>query len=139
MDGFKVEGLNKVVRDLEDLGLDVEDLKEAFGAIAKEGAEVAAGFAPRRSGALQRSIRGSRSKNKAVIAAGTKAKVPYAGAQNYGWGDKHANYKHANDASGIRGSFAGHHFMEKTDADMSPKALELLEEQIAEQIKKRGL
>ena len=37
---FKVTGLREVVRDLEAIGVEVEDLKDAFGAIAAEGAEV---------------------------------------------------------------------------------------------------
>lgn len=136
--GYKVEGLNKVVRDLQTFGLEVDDLKDAFSAIAREGAEVAAGFAPRRTGRLADSIRGNRAKSKAVVTAGKKA-VPYAGPQNYGWGNLHANWKGGKYASGIKGSFRGHFFMQKADQVMSPVALQRLQEEIDEAIRKRGL
>jgi len=123
IEGFKVEGLTKVVRNLQSLGLEVDDLKDAFSDIAREGAEVASRFAPRRSGALAGSIRGNRAKSKAVIAAG-KARVPYAGAINYGWPKR---------------GIAAQGFMQKADAVMRPKALQELENAINRKIKERGL
>lgn len=121
--GFRVEGLTKVVRNLQALGLDVDDLKDAFSAIAAEGAQIAAGFAPRRSGALAASIRGNRAKSKAVVAAG-KARVPYAGAINYGWPKR-----------GIKAQG----FMQKADAAMRPRALSELERAVNQKIRERGL
>lgn len=121
--GFKVEGLNKLTRDLQALGLDVDDLKDAFSAIAAEGAELAARYAPRRTGTLAGSVRGNRAKNKAVVSAG-RARVPYAGPINYGW-----------PARGI--AAAG--FMQKADQAMQPKALAQLEIEINRAITRRGL
>jgi hypothetical protein len=136
--GFKVEGLTKVVRDLQSLGLEVDDLKDAFSEIAREGAQVAAGFAPKRSGALAASVRGNRAKSKAVVSAG-RARVPYAGAINYGWGTQSVGYKHGKYLGGMRGTFAGARFMQKTDAVMAPKALQELEHAINRKIQERGL
>lgn len=121
--GVRVEGLNKLVRDLQKLGLEVDDLKEAFGEIASKGAEIAASFAPKRSGALAASIRGNRAKNKAVVMSG-KARVKYAGAINYGWPRR--NIKPAR-------------FMQRADEYMRPFALDMLDEAIAKKIRERGL
>jgi hypothetical protein len=82
--GLKVDGLRQLSRDLEKTGVSVSDLRAAFGGIAKEAASLASGFAPRRSGRLAASIRGSTAKNYATVSAGSKA-VSYAGAINYGW------------------------------------------------------
>lgn len=122
--GFKVTGLTKVTRDLEALGLEVDDLKDAFSEIAAEGAEVAAGFAPKRSGALAASIRGNRAKSKAVVIAGGKRNAPYAGPINYGWPKR-----------GIAPSL----FMQKADEAMRPKALDALEAAINQKIRSKGL
>lgn len=121
--GVRVEGLGRLTRDLEALGLEVEDLKDAFSSIAREGADVASRFAPRRSGRLAASIRGNRAKSKAVVTAG-RARVPYAGAINYGWPKR-----------GIAPSL----FMQKTDEVMRPKALAALEDAINLKIRERGL
>jgi len=122
--GFKVEGLSKLTRELQGLGLDVDDLKSAFGAIAKEGAELAARFAPHRSGALAGSIRGNRAKSKAVVSAGRGRAVPYAGPVNYGWPKR---------------GIAPRGFMEKADQAMRPRALAELERAVNDKIKERGL
>lgn len=121
--GFKVEGLNAVVRALQELGLETEDLKGAFSTLAAEGARVASGFAPRRSGRLAGDVRGNRAKSKAVVTAG-RASVPYAGPINYGW-----------PARGI--AAAG--FMQKADEQMQPRAVQLLEDEINRQIRSKGL
>lgn len=121
--GVRVEGLNQALRSLQEFGLDIDDLKTAFSAISQEGARVAAGFAPKRTGALAGSVRGNRAKSKAVVMAG-RARVPYAGAINYGW-----------PARGITGS----HFMQRADAVMQPKALALLDQEIDAAIRRRGL
>lgn len=121
--GVRVEGLNRLVRDLQALGLDVDDLKDVFSDIAAEGARLASSFAPRRTGALAASIRGNRSKNKAVVAAG-RAKVPYAGAINYGWPRR-----------GIEASL----FMQRADEVMRVRAVEMLDDGIKRKINERGL
>jgi hypothetical protein len=82
--GVRVEGLNKTIKALQGFGVEVQDLKDVFSSIAKEGARLASSFAPVKSGRLAGTVRGNKAKNKAVVIAG-KAKVPYAGAINYGW------------------------------------------------------
>jgi hypothetical protein len=119
----RVTGLNAVVRALLTLGLEVEDLKDAFSDIAQTGAELASRYAPRRSGALAGDVRGNRARNKAVITAG-RVSVPYAGVINFGWA-----------ARGIEASG----FMQKADAELQPQALRLLEQSINDSIKQRGL
>lgn len=121
--GFKVTGVNEVVRDLLALGLDLDDLKGAFSEIAKEGAAKAADYAPRRTGTLAASVRGNRAKNKAVVLAG-RSGVPYAGPINYGWP------KHHISASG---------FMQKASRDMEPVAVRRLEDEVNRRIRARGL
>lgn len=122
--GISVEGLREFVRDLERLGVEVEDLKEVFGRISKRATDVMQSKAPVRSGALRAAIRGNRAKNKAVVTAGNKRRVAYAGAINYGWPRR--NIRPAN-------------FVAATDAVMQTEALELLDEGITDLIKKYGL
>lgn len=121
--GFQVQGLNSVVRALQGMGLEVEDLKGAFSKIAAEGAQRAASHAPRKSGRLAGDVRGNRAKSKAVVAAG-RASVPYAGPINYGWPSRN-----------IKGSG----FMQKADEEMQPRALHLLEQEINDAIRRKGL
>lgn len=120
---FRVDGLSTVVRQLLELGLEVDDLKDAFSEIARQGATVAAAYAPRRSGALAGDIRGNRAKSKAVITAG-RVSVPYAGPINYGWAARNI------EASG---------FMQKADKALQPFALARLEDDINAAINRRGL
>jgi hypothetical protein len=121
--GFRVEGLSRVVRGLKTLGLEVEDLKGAFAAIAAEAAAVEARYVPRRSGRLASTVRGNRAQSKAVVTAG-RATVPYAGPINYGW-----------PAHGI--APAG--FQQKTDEEMRPRAIRMLEDEINRSAQRKGL
>lgn len=121
--GVRVEGLTRLVRELEGLGLEVDDLKDVFADIASQGAERAAAYAPQKSGALAGSVRGNRAKSKAVVRAG-RASVPYAGAINYGW---------------PRRGIAPSGFMQKADEEMRPRALAMLEDGIRSAIRRRGL
>lgn len=119
----KVENLRETIRDLEALGLEVGDLKDAFSTIAREAAAVIARTAPRVSGRLAGGVRGNRAKSKAVVAAGGAA-VPYAGAINYGWRSR--NIKPA-------------HYMQSADTQYAPIAVRRLEEEIDHQIRRKGL
>jgi hypothetical protein len=121
--GIHVTGLRELVRDLQSLGVEVADIKSAFGEIAAEAAGLAAGFAPRRTGKLAGSIRGSKAKNKAVVSAGG-ARVPYAGVQNYGW-----------PARGIAAS----HYMQRADTAIRPRVVPTLERAIDRLIAQRGM
>lgn len=87
--GVRVEGLRETVRRLEALGVDVQDLKDAFGAISREVVTEATGLVPNTTGestgALAGTIRAARTKNKAVVRAGSPSRAPHAGVINYGW------------------------------------------------------
>lgn len=119
--GFRVEGLNSVVRGLQELGAEVDDLKDVFSDIATEAAGIAADHAPEASGALAADIRGNRAKSKAVVTAG-RAAIPYAGVQNYGWPER-----------GIEPTG----FMQAADEQMRPRAVQLLEDGINAKIKEK--
>lgn len=121
--GVRVEGLNRVVRALQGLGLEVEDLVNAFTAIATEAAQRAARHVNSRSGRLAGNIRGSKSKNKAVVRAGGAA-VPYAGPINYSWPARH---------------IAGQQFLQKADQEMQPIAVQKLELDLEAAIARKGL
>lgn len=121
---MRVTGLREVIRDLEAIGVEVDDLKDAFASIAAEGARLASGFVRSRTGNLAGSVRGNRAKSKAVIAAGSAVRVPYAGAQNYGW----AHY-------GIQAQG----FMQRADAILAPRAVDQLETAIESVIRRKGL
>lgn len=121
--GVRVEGLNRVVRQLKELGLDVSDLKDAFANLAQDAARAVERHTPKRSGKLASSIRGNRAQSKAVVRAG-KAAVPYAGAINYGWPKR-------NIAPAL--------FMQQGDAELQPVAIHQLEQGIEQAIKKRQL
>lgn len=121
--GFQVEGLGPVVRALQDMGVEVDDLKDAFSAIADKGAQLASSYAPVLTGALAGDVRGNRAKSKAVVTVG-RAALPYAGPINYGWA------AHNIEPSG---------FLQRADEAMRPYALQQLEDEINQQIRRRGL
>lgn len=111
-----------MARDLKKLGVDVEDLKDAMSKLADMDAKAAAGFAPKRSGALAASIRGNRAKAKAVVTAGRGRTSEYAGIINYG-------------GRGI----AARSFMQRADATVAPRIIPTLTQDIDRLIKQRGL
>ena len=111
-----------MVRDLQSVGAEVEDLKDVFGAIAAEAAQVIEKNTPSKSGALRKSVRGNRAKGKAVVMAG-RARVPYAGAINYGWPKR---------------NIKGRMFIQSADAVMETRAPELFEEGLSNIFEKLG-
>jgi hypothetical protein len=119
----RVEGLNKTVRALTQFGVEVQDLKAVFSEIAAEGARLASSFAPTQTGNLSKTVRGNKAKNKAVVIAG-RARVPYAGAINYGWPKRH-----------IKPAL----FMQRADAALAPRAVEMLEAGLDQVVGKVGL
>jgi len=121
--GVRVEGLNKTIKALQSLGVEVADMKEAMSAISTEGARLVADMAPKVTGALAATVRGNKAKNKAVVMAG-RARVKYAGAINYGW-----------PARNIEPSF----FMQRADAALAPRAVAMLEEGLDTAMRKAGL
>src|SRR4051812_26718726 len=82
--GVRITGLSAVVRTLLELGLEVDDLKDAFADIAAAGARQVALYAPKLDGTLAGDVRGNRARSKSVVTAG-RVSVPYAGPINYGW------------------------------------------------------
>jgi hypothetical protein len=121
--GVRVTGLTQVVRALQEIGLEVEDLKDAFSSVAARGARLASGFAPHLSGRLAGDVRGNRAKSKAVITVG-RVSVPYAAPINYGWAAH---------------NIAASAFMQKADQALQPYALKQLQQAINTQIRRRGL
>ena len=81
---YKVEGLGTLLRTLKKAGLDIEELKDANAAAAEMVAAAAMASAPRRTGLLGSSVRGSRKARGATVMAG-RASVPYAGPIHWGW------------------------------------------------------
>lgn len=119
----RVEALNKTVKALQGFGVEIDDLKDVMADIAAEGARLAAQYAPKRTGRLRGTVRGNRAKSKAVVTAG-RARVPYAGAINYGW---------------PRRSIRPALFMQRADAALAPRAVEMLEAGLDTAIGKAGL
>lgn len=82
---IKVEGLNKLTRQMKQLGDDVTSaVKELNGELAADVADTARRKVPRRSGALAGSIRSSGQARTGVVRAGSRG-VPYAGVIHFGW------------------------------------------------------
>lgn len=109
--GVHVAGLREITRSMERAGIEVEELKDVMGGIAAAAADVLQSFVPTRSGRLRDSVRGNRAKGKAIVTFGG-ARVPYARAIQYGW-----------PAHNIKPA----RFIEKTDAVMETRAVEMLE------------
>ncbi|MGH3499955.1 MAG: hypothetical protein ACRDQA_03485 [Nocardioidaceae bacterium] len=105
-----VEGLRQAIKDMESAGFDVTELKTVMGKIARTSAKVMQRYTPSKTGALRRSERGNKAKGKAVVTAG-KARVKYAGVQNYGWRAR---------------NIEAHNFITKTDQRMSQTAPRML-------------
>ncbi|WP_372733613.1 hypothetical protein [Nocardioides sp.] len=120
---LRVDGLSRVVRDLQAIGVDAEDLRRAFSSIASEGASLVSSLAPRRTGRLARDTRGNRAKNRAVVTVG-RASIPYAGPINYGWPARNIT------AAG---------FLQKADQSWQPYALRRLEQELNTIIRRKGL
>lgn len=78
----RVDGLNRVVRQLKAAGTDAQDMRDLMhdlGEIVIDGATI-----PNRLGRLSANVRAGRGQTKAVVRAGS-ARVPYAGVIHYGW------------------------------------------------------
>lgn len=118
-----IEGLRQAVKQLEQFGVEVGDLKDVMSAIATKATEVMRPFIPSRTGKLRGSARGNRAKGKAVVSIGT-ARIRYGPVINYGWAARH-----------IRPA----NFTRKTDEVMEDLAPQMLAEGIDQLIEKRGL
>lgn len=121
--GVQVDGLSRLIRDLERLGVEVSDLKEAMGRVATEVMPDYQRHVPRVTGALVGDFRAAKAKGRARLLVG-RARVPYAGPVNYGWSAR--NIKPAN-------------FVAKGDAAAAPKASNSLEREISQLISQLNL
>lgn len=121
--GVQVNGLNQLVRDLLALGLDVQDLKQAFGKIANKAATAAQSFVPVRTGKLRSTIKPVIRKNYAGVKAGDRRHA-YARVINYGYPKR--NIKAA-------------HFLQKADDAVKATVVNELEAEIASIIAAKGL
>lgn len=118
--GLQVDGLREVAAALSAMGLEVEDPRNAMAQVAVEGAAAVAANAPRLSGALAANATPSTSKARAVVTM----TLPYAGVQNYGW---------------PRRNIVATGFLQAGDAQVRPRALQLLEQDINDKIRREGL
>ena len=82
--GYRVEGAARLRRTLKQAGDDLGDLKAAHASAAEIAATASAALAPRRTGTLAQTVRGSGTKTAATLRAGF-ASVPYAGPIHWGW------------------------------------------------------
>jgi hypothetical protein len=121
--GVKVEGLNQIVRGLQSMGVEVEDLRDAFGRIAEEVKPDYVAATPRKTGRLAGDYRASKTKGKANLYVG-RASIPYAGPINYGWPAR---------------NIAASNFVARGDETAAPKASASLEEEISALIQKLNL
>lgn len=79
-----VIGLRETIRTLEQLGVEVSDLKEAMHRVGNIVVDEAKQNVNSVSGRLAGSIRSSKAKGGVTIRAGG-ARVPYAGVNHFGW------------------------------------------------------
>jgi len=84
----RVDGARELRRTLKAAGDDLEDLKHVHATVAKYVALRAAATAPRKSGRLAGSVRGSQAKTSATVRGGG-ARVPYANPIHWGWPHRH--------------------------------------------------
>lgn len=136
---IRIDGLNQLVRGMVKAGVEVDDLKDAFSEIAKQGAVIVARKAAPRSQTVSASVRGNRAKNKAVVSAGG-ARVKRAGSLNWGWPAGKKNWKaiprkRGGWPIGIKGSM----FMAAADEELEPVALQLLDTELTRLIRRNGL
>lgn len=82
---IRVEGLNKLVRDLKKLDADLAaSMKRVNRELAGDVADTARATVPRRTGRLAGSLRAGATQRSGVVRAGG-AGVPYAGVVHFGW------------------------------------------------------
>lgn len=85
---FEVRGARQLRATIKKANGDLTDLKAAHAAVAALVSKVAAARAPKRTGRLAASVRGSGTNTTAFIRAGFKS-VPYAGPIHWGWPARH--------------------------------------------------
>ena len=121
--GVQVVGLTQAVRSLERLGVEVEDLRDAWGRIADRVKPIYEANTPKRTGRLRGDYRTGRAKGKASLAVGG-ARVPYARVIRWGWAARNIR---AND------------WVTRADATAEPVAATHLDEEISRLISRLDL
>lgn len=111
----KVEGGRELRATLKLADADLANLKSVHLSVAGIVAGRARQLAPNVTGGLAGTIRPSGTKTAAVVRAGFK-RTPYAGPNNWGW---------PASAAGIRGTFAGEHWMNQAARQTEPQWLGL--------------
>lgn len=86
LDGGSVEiqGIKRLLRDAERVGVAAEDLKDLTHRLATPIAGLARSLAPHKTGRLAAGIKPSRSKRKVMVRVGSKSRLPYAGVRHWG-------------------------------------------------------
>lgn len=82
--GLRLEGGRQLRATLKRAQIDIQDLKNAHALAARIVAEAGAARAPKVSGRLANTVRGSGAATQATARAGN-AGVPYAGPIHWGW------------------------------------------------------
>ena len=122
--GVTVQGLREVVRGMERLGVDVQDLKAAFNKIGTKAQAQATMNAPKVSGRLAGTVRQSKRKNAVILMAGYNSKrLRYAAVHEYGW-----------PARGIPAK----RYMRRTVEQLGGYAVQELEDELRALVRKRG-
>lgn len=85
MAGVQVEGLARMQRTLRRAGQDIGDFKKLHREVGRIVSRAGKATAPRRSGALKRTVRAGATNRAATVRAGNKGGVPYAGVIHWGW------------------------------------------------------
>lgn len=126
MDGMRIEvrNLTETLRRLSKAGADAQDMRDLMHSTGTLVGTAARRHVPYRSGALAASIRAGRGKTKAVVRAGTAARVPYAGVQHYGWPAR---------------NITGHMFMVRGLNDSRPQAITHIEQGLRDLLRKNAL
>lgn len=125
--GLSIVGLKELVKHLESLGIETQDLKAAMHRIGNIVAVEGRSRVTVVSGDLSGTIRASKSKNKAVVRAGG-ARVKYAGVNHFG------RYF---VATGTR--VAGTYFLKDAARVKTPEMLREIEAEMQVLIRKAGL
>lgn len=120
--GATVEGDDDVTRALSGLADDVANL-DAWRTIAHEGEVIGGRLAPRLHGALSAGVTGVVAYAGATVTVRGRAQR-YAGPINYGWARRH-----------IKASL----FLQRTSTALEDRAPALLEDDLHQQLSKRGL
>lgn len=91
---LKVVGLNKVVKQLGDLGVEAADMKAAMGKGSRILAASLRKETPKRSGRLAASVRPGVAKSRAVARVGNGNRLIYGAVQGYARSSPHRGFHH---------------------------------------------